>query len=99
MDENSESPSVVELASVVGGFVAGITTITIQLFPFALPLLALVIAPLVVLALAGLLLALPVVVPLWLGRLAWRALRRERGPEPEADGRPVLRQHRGQLAQ
>ena len=77
--------------------VVGLTTLTIQFFPFALPLLILVIAPLAVLALAGLVLALPVVVPVWLGRRAWRALRRERRPEPEA--RPVVRHHRGQLAQ
>jgi hypothetical protein len=96
MDANSESHSAVELASTVGGLVVGLSTVTIQLFPFALPLIVLTIAPLAVLALAGLVLALPVVLPVWLGRRAWRALRRERRPEPEA--RPV-RHQTGQLAQ
>lgn len=55
--------------------VVGLTTLTIQIFPFALPLLILVIAPLAVLGLAAAVLAIPIVLPLWLGRLALRALR------------------------
>ena len=55
--------------------VVGLTTVTIQFFPFALPLLILVIAPLAVLALAGLLLAIPILLPVWLGRRALRARR------------------------
>jgi hypothetical protein len=82
MDEHSESPSPAELAGVAGTLVVGLTTVTIQFFPFALPLLILVIAPLAVLALAGLVLAIPILLPLWLGRLALRALRRRREPQP-----------------
>jgi hypothetical protein len=82
MDEHSESPSLADLAGEAGMLVVGLTTLTIQIFPFALPLLVLVIAPLAVLALAGLLLALPVLLPLWLGRLAVRALRSRREPRP-----------------
>jgi hypothetical protein len=82
MDENSESPSLADLAGVAGALVVGLTTVTIQFFPFALPLLILVIAPLAVLALAGLVLAIPILLPLWLGRLALRALRSRREPRP-----------------
>jgi hypothetical protein len=83
MDQHSETPSAAELAGVLGAFVAGLTTLTIQLFPFALPLLILVIAPLAVLALAGLLLALPIVLALWLGRRVVLALR---SPSLRAEG-------------
>jgi hypothetical protein len=75
MDANSESPSLGDLAGEAGGLIAGLGILTMQIFPFALPGLILVIGPLAVLALAGLVLALPILLPLWLGRLALRALR------------------------
>jgi hypothetical protein len=78
MDAHSESPSPADLAGEAGMLVVGLTTLTIQIFPFALPLLILVIAPLAVLALAGLLLALPILVPLWLARKLLRVLRERR---------------------
>jgi hypothetical protein len=84
MDTHSESPSPADLAGVAGGLIVGLTTLTIQVFPLALPLLILVIGPLAVLALAGLVLAIPILLPLWLGRLALRALRRRREPRPVA---------------
>lgn len=65
--------------------IVGLTTLTIQFFPFALPLLILVIAPLAVLALAGLLLALPILLPLWLGRRVLRALRGSRSASQPVD--------------
>ena len=65
--------------------IVGLTTLTIQFFPFALPLLILVIAPLAVLALAGLLLALPILLPLWLGRRALRSLWGNRSPPQPVD--------------
>jgi hypothetical protein len=80
MDAHSESPSAADLAGEVGALSTGLATLTIQLFPFALPLIVLTIAPLAVLALAGLVLAIPILVPLWLGRLALRALRSRREP-------------------
>lgn len=64
--------------------VVGLTTLTIQIFPFALPLLILVIAPLAVLGLAAAVLAIPIVLPLWLGRLALRALRGRPDPNEES---------------
>ncbi len=76
MDENSQAPSPAGLAGEAGALVAGLGILTIQLFPFALPLIVLVIGPLAVLALAGLLLALPILLPLWLVRRVMPALRR-----------------------
>jgi hypothetical protein len=78
MDAHSESPSPADLADVAGGLVVGLTTLTIQIFPLALPLLILVIGPLAVLAVAGLLLALPILVPLWLARKLMAVLRERR---------------------
>lgn len=70
--------------------VVGLTTLTIQIFPFALPLLILVIAPLAVLAVAGLLLALPILVPILLARKLLPVLRRR---PPRATVAPTM-QHR-----
>jgi hypothetical protein len=69
-----------------------LSTFTVQLFPFALPLLILALAPLVVLGLAGLVIALPIVLPLWFWCRAFRTVRR--GPQA-----PVAHQHRGRLAE
>jgi hypothetical protein len=82
MDAYSERPSPSDLAGEAGGLIVGLGILTAAFFPFAVPLLILVIGPLAVLALAGLVLALPILLPLWLGRLALRALRRSRGPRP-----------------
>jgi hypothetical protein len=68
MDKNSESPSPLDLAGEAGSLVVGLTTVTIQFFPFALPLLILVIAPLALLGLAAAVLLLPIMLPLWIGR-------------------------------
>jgi NADH:ubiquinone oxidoreductase subunit H len=92
MDERTDAPSAADLASEAGMLVVGLTTLTIQIFPFALPLLILVIGPLAVLALAGLLLALPILVPLWLARRVMAAIRRRR------DGAAVPRQLTGASA-
>ncbi len=54
---------------------AGLGIVTMALFPIAVPgLLLLVVAPLLLIGLVGLLLAIPLVLPLWL----LRALRRGR---------------------
>jgi hypothetical protein len=92
MDANSESPSPADLAGWAGAFNTALGIITFQFFPFALPALILVIGPLAVLAVAGALLALPIILPLWLGRLGLRALRGRRRFQP-ARGH-----HTGQLA-
>jgi hypothetical protein len=82
-----------DVAAEAGSIVAGLGVLTNALFPFALPLLILTFGPLLPLALVGLVLALPIVLPIWLGRLALRALRRRRG------ARPFGHQPRGRLAQ
>jgi hypothetical protein len=93
MHANSSAPDPLDLASEGGAFMTGLSTVLIQVFPFALPLLILTFLPLAVLGLALALLALPIVLPLWLARLAFRALRRERKTPP------VVPHHQGRLAQ
>ena len=78
MDANSAPPSAADLAGEAGALSAGLGILTIQIFPLALPLLILVIAPLAVLVLAGLLLALPILVPVWLARKLLAVLRERR---------------------
>jgi hypothetical protein len=79
---------------------AGLGILTVTFFPFALPALLLVVAPLAVLALAGALLAMPVVVPLWLVRSLRRGRARRRADDSAAGraprravGGPHLRAH------
>jgi hypothetical protein len=73
-----------DVATELGGLSAGLGILTIQIFPFALPLLVLVVAPLALLAVAGLLLAIPFVLPVWLARtvLRGRSRRRDAGLVP-----------------
>jgi hypothetical protein len=93
MDEHSEAPSTADLAGEVGALSVGLGILTIPFFPFAIPLIVLVIGPLAVLALAGLLLALPILLPLWLARRVLTGLRRR----PQA--LPVRHTRSSQLAQ
>jgi membrane protein implicated in regulation of membrane protease activity len=92
MDANYDTPSAADLAGEAGALTTGLGIIIIQFFPFAMPLIVLVIGPLALLAVAGLVLALPILVPIWLARRVLPALRRQ--PEP----RPVRHRHSGQLA-
>jgi membrane protein implicated in regulation of membrane protease activity len=75
-----------DVADAAGMLVIGLGTLTIQIFPFALPLLILVVGPLALLAVPLLLLALPVLLPLWL----YRALRRRRRAHPHGPGADAL---------
>jgi hypothetical protein len=68
-----------DVASEVGSLSAGLGIITMTLFPFALPGLVL-LAPVALIPLAGLLLAAPVLLPLWLVRRLRRALSRRHVP-------------------
>jgi membrane protein implicated in regulation of membrane protease activity len=90
-DRTTTSPA--DVAAEAGGLMAGLGLVTFTLFPFAVPLLALTIAPLVLLAVAAALLALPVVLPLWLVRLV---LRRRQRPRPlhERAAQPYVLTHR-----
>ena len=64
--------SATDVATELGGLSAGLGTLSFALFPLAVPGLLFVIAPLAMLAVAGALLALPIVLPLWLARSALR---------------------------
>ncbi len=65
-------PSTLDVAWEANTMLAGLTILTIQIFPFALPLLVLTFAPLVVLAVAAALIAAPFVLPVLLVRWLWR---------------------------
>jgi hypothetical protein len=88
MHARHEAPSAPDLATEASGLAFGLGTITMTLFPFALPglLLALpLVLPLVPLLLAGgavYLLARAILLPMRLARRAWRArsARSERPP-------------------
>jgi hypothetical protein len=76
MSSHEEAPSAADVAAEAGTLLTGLGILTIQLFPVALPLLALVIAPLALVGIAVGLLALPVVLPLLLARALLRSRRR-----------------------
>jgi hypothetical protein len=80
MPAPSQTPSSAELTTEVSGLLTGLGILTMALFPIALPgLLLFVVAPLVFVAIAGLLLAIPLVLPFWLARFvvrSWSARRR-----------------------
>jgi hypothetical protein len=73
-----EASSSADVATELNGLLTGLGILTFQFFPFALPLLVLVVAPLALLALAGLLLAIPFVLPVWLARTVLRSRSRRR---------------------
>ena len=100
MNTPRTTPSTTEAVTEVNGLLAGVGILTVTLFPFALPAVLLVVAPLAVLALAGALLAIPVVVALWLVRSLRRGRARRRAGGSAADpaprravGGPHLRAH------
>jgi hypothetical protein len=65
---------------------AGLGILTMALFPIALPgLLLFVVAPLALVAVVGLLVAIPFVLPMWLARIVIRSRSRRR----RAAGQPV----------
>jgi hypothetical protein len=79
MHAQRAGPSSADLAAEANTLLTGLGIITIQIFPIALPLLLLVIAPLALVAIVGVLLAIPFVLPLWLARLVLRSRSRRRG--------------------
>jgi hypothetical protein len=95
MHTRPEVTSPADVAGEAGSIMAGLGIVTVQLFPFALPLLILALGPLLPLALVPLVLAVlavPILLPLWLGRLVLRAIRGRR------ERRPAGHQPRGKLA-
>jgi membrane protein implicated in regulation of membrane protease activity len=79
------TPSPADVASELNDLLAGVGILTMALFPFAVPVLVLVIAPLALVAVAGLLLAIPFVLPLWLVRMVVRSRSRRRGARASAE--------------
>jgi hypothetical protein len=74
MNPRHAGPSAGDVAGEVAGLAAGLGILTTVLFPFALPLLFLVILPVAVLGIVGALLAAPVVVAIWLVRSGQRVV-------------------------
>jgi hypothetical protein len=73
------SPS--DVATETGSLLAGLGILTTALFPIALPgLLLFVVAPLALVAVAGLALAIPLLLPLWLARILFRSRLHRRRP-------------------
>ena len=86
MDRHQSTPSFGDVMGELMGFAAGGGILTTVLFPFALPLLLLVVVPLAVIPVVAAVLVAPVVL---IVRLARRTLTGSRGrPEP---GRPRTR--------
>jgi membrane protein implicated in regulation of membrane protease activity len=86
MDASHTTPSATDVAAEVGSLSTGLGILTFTFFPFALPLLILTFGPLLPLAVAGLLLAAPFVLPVWLWRLARRRRSRARGATDRVAG-------------
>ena len=80
MNAQHAAPSSAEVVTEANSLLAGLGILTIQLFPLALPLLVLVIAPLALVAAAGALLAAPFVLPVWLARKVLRSRSGHRMP-------------------
>ena len=73
------TPSSADVAMEVSSLSVGLGILTMALFPFALPALVL-LAPLALVPVAGMLLAAPILLPLWLARNVRRARSRRQGP-------------------
>ena len=81
MQTPRQPPSSAELAAELTSLSGGLGILMVPLFPLALPgLLLFVIAPLALVAVAGVLLAIPFVLPVWLTRIVLRSRSRRRSP-------------------
>ncbi len=78
------APSSADVAIEVADLLAGLGILTIALFPFALPGLLLVVVPLALLAIAGALLAAPLMLALWLAHTVLRRRSRRRSAHAPA---------------
>ena len=84
MQAQRSGHSPADVAAEANTLLTGLGILTIQIFPIALPLLVLVVAPLALVAMVGLLLVAPVVLPLWLVRTVLRRRSRRRPHEHSA---------------
>jgi hypothetical protein len=82
MPSPNHTPEPADVAAEMSTLSAGLGILTIQIVPFSLPLLVLVIGPLLPLIVVGLLLA----APFWLGRAVLRRLSAARGATGRAAG-------------
>lgn len=79
--------SATDVAMEANAFLWGLGTVTFAIFPLALPgLLLFVVAPLALVAVAGALLTIPLVLPVWLARALLRGRYRRRRPAVPARG-------------
>jgi uncharacterized membrane protein YedE/YeeE len=93
-DTPRRTPSSAELATEGNGLLAGLGILTVALFPIALPgLLLFVVAPLLLVAMVGL-----VLLPLWLARTLVRSRSRRRCRAPTALGESGYRRVLTRLA-
>jgi membrane protein implicated in regulation of membrane protease activity len=88
MQAHSAGPSSADVAAEANTLSTGLGIITFALFPVAVPGLLFVVAPLALVAVVGLVLAIPLVLPLWLVRTVRRSRSRRGGPS----GSPVSTQ-------
>jgi hypothetical protein len=82
MNGHPAGPPPADVASEGNALATGLGIITFTFFPFALPALVFVVAPLALLGVVGLLLAAPVVLPVWVVR----RLRRRRAARAQGVG-------------
>ena len=81
MQPPRQAPSSADVAAEVTSLSGGLGLLMVPLFPLAVPgLLLFVIAPLALIAVAGVLLAIPFVLPVWLTRIVLRSRSRRRSP-------------------
>lgn len=79
MNPRRTGPSLGELTTETNSVLAGLGILTVALFPLALPgLLLFVVAPIALVAMVGVLLATPLVLPIWLARIVLRRRSRNR---------------------
>ena len=72
MPAHPTRPLSTDVATEANGLLTGFGILTFALFPFALPGLLLAVAPLALVAMVGLVLAIPVLIPLWVVRAVRR---------------------------
>lgn len=79
MHAHREAHSSADVATEANTLLAGLGILTFAIFPVALPgLLLFVVAPLALVAVVGVLLATPFVLPVWLARIVLRSRSRRR---------------------
>ena len=89
MDAPPATPTATDVAGELSAWMVGLGILTMMLFPFAIPLLVLVIAPIALIALAGLLLAAPFILAFWLVRSLLRTRSRRATAQSPGQAAPA----------